>query len=798
MNSITGQIAPPEMASAYGAALDQLASGKQPSAVIVIGFNGGPGLDQVARRLPAANVLALEPSLAAARAALTPAVCARVEQGRLQLLVGPDYAGAMDAWKLFERPSAMPPILVDVGLEQRSPDDVAWAKLVAVRIVLGAIQNEQARRAFAGRYLLNTLTNLPMIATESDVTALAGRFHDRPTVVVAAGPSLDRNIEELQTLDGCALIVAVDTAVRPLLAAGIRPHLVVSVDPSEGNARHLNDLPDASDMWLVTEGSVHPTVLAQFAGRIFTFRVSNHHPWPWLASCGGDRGVLKAWGSVLTTAFDLACQSGTGPIIFAGADLAYTDRLLYCRNTVYESEWSDYQTDAARAAFFELAYFPNHPTCQQPDVNGVEVASAPRFVQFRDWLVARADTAGDRRIVNATCGGILHGGRIGQASLGSVVQGLTRDETAASITHELASAWQQGTDAGFAIRVERGLDQLLQRDRRREDQLQLWADFGRDTVSVEQIGERAALALRGLNDVRHGRTAAWADQVKEYMQTLELTRQLREAQAERDAARGSLAAALAERDAAVHHRDALQRESNEAATAAFLGHYSAWRTHRLSVLMGLWRREHFRQAKVLELACGHGDIGAFFLSLGADVTFVDARAEHLDVVRSRYPGAATVLHDANQPLLPPNGTGYDFVIHMGLLYHLRPDAVAGSIANACSLGRHIVLETEVCDSDDPALIIETREAGFDQAVDGVGSRPSSACIERVLNECGVRWARHDDARLNTEFHLYDWKPLNNGRYFEPNAARADASAMQHVLRRFYTIEGRGQEGVRHD
>jgi 2-polyprenyl-3-methyl-5-hydroxy-6-metoxy-1,4-benzoquinol methylase len=778
-----------QTASAHAALLDALAAGEHPPAVIVVGTGEGQMLENIVRRLPATNVVVLEPSLEAARRLLAhSAVVRKIEQGHLLLLVGPTYGGATDAWKLLGKISGMPPLFVDPALEQERPDDAAVAKLAAARMVLGAVQNDQARRRFAGRYLLNTLTNLPVIATESDVTSLFDAFPGMPAVVVAAGPSLDRNIAELKTLENRVLIVAVDTAVRALVAADIRPHLVVSADPSEANARHLNDLPNASGMWLVAEGSVHPTVLPQFAGRMFAFKVSNHHPWPWLAAHRAERGTLQAWGSVLTTAFDLACRMGCGPIVFAGADLAYTNRLLYCRNTAYESDWSHLPTDEARVELFDRVYFPNHETSLHADVDGREVLTAPRFIQFRDWLVARADAAGDRRIVNATGGGILYGGRIDQSDLTTVLAQHPPVDEASPISGRLAQAWHKGIAQGVEAGVRRGLDRVLQRHDKPHDQLAAWADFGKDTVTLDEIASRTLFALRGIDNIHRGRSSRWAEDVAELMQTVELTRQLHIAERERDEARSARDSALAERDIAVQARSQAERERNEAAVAAFLGHYSSWRTHRLRVLMDLWGRHNFRDATVLELACGHGDIGAFFLSLGADVTFVDAREEHLAVVRTRYPDATTVLHDANHPLQPPKGSAYDYVVHMGLLYHLRPDAVAASLANVCTLGRHVVLETEVCDSDDPSMIIATCESGFDQAVDGVGSRPSSAFIERTLNGCGVRWQRHDDPRLNTGFHIYDWEPLNNGRYFEPNAARADPSAMQQVLRRFYTIE----------
>ena len=132
----------------------------------------------------------------------------------------------------------------------------------------------------------------------------------RPERSVAARVAelLDRNLDDLKALEGGALIVAVDTAVRPLLTAGIRPHMAVSVDPSEVNARHLKDLPDPHGITLVAEGSLYPAALEPFSKRIFTYKVSQHHPWPWLAAHGIERGTLQAWGSVITTTLDLVCH----------------------------------------------------------------------------------------------------------------------------------------------------------------------------------------------------------------------------------------------------------------------------------------------------------------------------------------------------------------------------------------------------------------------------------------------------------------------------------------------------------
>jgi SAM-dependent methyltransferase len=482
-----------EAISHYEQLLARFPAGEEPPLLIVIGLGGGHVLDALERRAAPTRVLAIEPIAAA----VAPMFARRdwsdwTSSGRLTLLMGPDYRGAADAWRLVDRRALNPPMLVTPALEQQFAAPVKSAKVVAAQIVLGAQANDAARREFAGRYLLNTIANLPVIAAEGDVATLAGRFTGVPAFVIGAGPSLDRNVAELARVQDRGLVVCVDTAVRPLLAAGIRPHLVVGVDPSVANARHLTDLPEMPGTWLVAEGSLDPRVFPTFAGRTFTFRVSDHHPWPWLAECESDRGRLDAWGSVLTTAFDLAYRLGCGPIIFAGADLAYTDGLLHCRNTVYEPEWRHLTTTAERAAA-GAAFIGAQETSLQPDVRGKTVVSAPRFIQFRDWLVSRSVAAADRQIVNTSGRGILHGGRITQLKLQQIA---LPAPAAPDLRARLASAWdasaehRQRAERPLADAVTRGGDRLP---------IEPWLDFAGDTASPDQIlcaVEAAAPALK--------------------------------------------------------------------------------------------------------------------------------------------------------------------------------------------------------------------------------------------------------------------------------------------------------------
>ena len=64
------------------------------------------------------------------------------------------------------------------------------------------------------------MENLPNILRMPGVTALKGIFKGRPAIVVAAGPSLEKNLHLLKEAKSKAVIIAVDAALPTLLPAG--------------------------------------------------------------------------------------------------------------------------------------------------------------------------------------------------------------------------------------------------------------------------------------------------------------------------------------------------------------------------------------------------------------------------------------------------------------------------------------------------------------------------------------------------------------------------------------------------
>lgn len=191
----------------------------------------------------------------------------------------------------------------------------------------------------------------------------------------------------------------------------------------------------------------------------------------------------------------------------------------------------------------------------------------------------------------------------------------------------------------------------------------------------------------------------------------------------------------------------------------FAEHYIEWRQQRIAAIRQHYGDSFFAGKSLLELGCGYGDIGAVFAGLGAQVTCCDARLEHLDIVAKRWPHLGTVQADLNHEWPFDH---YDVIFHLGVLYHLEP--THESLRRSCRSATHLVVESEVCDSTSPELVINTPENGYDQAVDGAGCRPSAARIERVFADEGMVFERVTDARCNSGIHTYDWPVRDTGRY----------------------------------
>jgi len=187
----------------------------------------------------------------------------------------------------------------------------------------------------------NSLWNIDHYTTCAGVADLKGAASGFPAVVVSAGPSLHRNIDLLAepgVRERC-VIIAVQTTLKPLLAASVRPHFVTALDYHEISGRFYEGLTgkDVEGVTLIAEPKAHPVILDSFPGQIRC--VASSFLDQLLGPCAREMGSLPGGATVAHLAFYVAMHLGCDPIAFIGQDLGFTDGLYYAPGTAIHDVW---------------------------------------------------------------------------------------------------------------------------------------------------------------------------------------------------------------------------------------------------------------------------------------------------------------------------------------------------------------------------------------------------------------------------------------------------------------------------
>jgi hypothetical protein len=176
-----------------------------------------------------------------------------------------------------------------------------------------------------GRNQFNILMNLPSIYKGYFLNPFKNAFQGYPGIVSAAGPSLDRNIDQIVSRGDKAPLFIVDTAQKTFQNHNIQPDFVVTADPTPLNFSHFEQIDSLGDAFFafhpevnrkITEKFIHhPYLLPLFDGESdyldFLFDAENR--------CGTmDRAM-----NVGHIAFNLAVYMGCDPIILVGFDYAF-------------------------------------------------------------------------------------------------------------------------------------------------------------------------------------------------------------------------------------------------------------------------------------------------------------------------------------------------------------------------------------------------------------------------------------------------------------------------------------------
>lgn len=210
-------------------------------------------------------------------------------------------------------------VVSPAGLRLAEPRALALRDQIALALAepthrrLAAQLDEELARALRD--------NAALLAAAGDVATWFGTRPGARAVVVASGPSVSDQLPWLRSVRGERLVLAVHSAVHPLLAAGVVPDAVVAVDGQPTLAHHLAPPPgaDLRAVPLVHAVCVHGDALRAWPGP----RVAARLTLPRFDRLATPSGRLWCSGTVTHAACDLARQMGATEITLIGADFSY-------------------------------------------------------------------------------------------------------------------------------------------------------------------------------------------------------------------------------------------------------------------------------------------------------------------------------------------------------------------------------------------------------------------------------------------------------------------------------------------
>ena len=282
------------------------------------------------------------------------------------------------------------------------------------------------RLEFEPKWIQNSFSQIPFFVKARPVNQLFGKAKGMKAILVSSGPSLRSDLPYLKKNQNQFFIACVDSVYRVLVRAGIRPHLIISLDAQAYTLRHFLGLPHGKKNKypiLYSDLVTNPSVIRAWRGPLFFGVTAQYRQNTRETTTGSDYieaevrrhnpdisnglGDVQSGGSVATSLFDLLRQMSFDTIILVGQDLAYTHREIHCTGTHHTDTWLSQSTHR-----FESIENINQKVIKKRNTNNAVSIQGGRVIAdyvlslYRQWFQDAGLNGLGVEVLNATRNGL--------------------------------------------------------------------------------------------------------------------------------------------------------------------------------------------------------------------------------------------------------------------------------------------------------------------------------------------------------------------------------------------------------
>lgn len=168
------------------------------------------------------------------------------------------------------------------------------------------------------------------LLNNKNIGILFNKYKDMPVIIVSAGPSLNINKHILKKMLGKALIIAVGSALQPLLRCDVKPNMFCIIDPQPITYKQIEGCENLDIPFIYLDTASSYTVSRYNGPKYVASNDTNH--------LKDNTYLIESGGSVATVVLDIAVKLGGNPIVFVGQDLAYIDNKHHADGKMYDGE----------------------------------------------------------------------------------------------------------------------------------------------------------------------------------------------------------------------------------------------------------------------------------------------------------------------------------------------------------------------------------------------------------------------------------------------------------------------------
>ena len=249
----------------------------------------------------------------------------------------------------------------------------------------------------------NHYKNIDASINANSYEEFSQKFKGYPAIIVASGPSLDKNISELTKAIGKALIISCDASYTTCIKNGVKPDAIACIE--RGVATYnafFKDRTFHDGLVLVGPSLLWPELHEKFPGKQLLFAKNYVGLEGWWDQHFENSKFIDMGHSCATAAFAFAREAGCDPIILIGQDLAFTDDKRHS-DSVQEDGFK------TNNVLKEKAKKRNNLWVES--IDGGKVRTTEIFNLFRYFFETEALRGGT--IIDATEGGaLIHGTKI--------------------------------------------------------------------------------------------------------------------------------------------------------------------------------------------------------------------------------------------------------------------------------------------------------------------------------------------------------------------------------------------------